>query len=359
MPADTAGGGTIGSLQPEPGSRVPPGRPPSGRRSPVFIAGPDRSGTTLMFALLASHPELSMVRRTNMWRYFHGQYGDLGDPANLERCLSDMVRYNRMRHLRPDAERIRQEFLEGEPTYGRLFSLFHEHNAERAGKDRWGDKSLHTEHYADRVFAEFPDARLIHMVRDPRDRYASVRRRWGRDVSRVGAATGRWLLSTRAGLRNVQRYPGRYLLVRYEDLARDPEATTRRVCDLIGEPFDPDMMSMQGAPEHRRRGGNNSSFGDLEPGTISTRGIGRFRTVLTPSELSFIQLFARRELAALAYGPVDVHATTAERVRFWTRDLPEHAARMAAWTSMSRLLRARGVRVPDSRLTEGAPTDGS
>ncbi|MGH9260048.1 MAG: sulfotransferase, partial [Acidimicrobiales bacterium] len=53
--------------------------------APLFIAGPDRSGTTLMYALLASHPDVSMVRRTNMWRYFHGRYGDLAEPANLER----------------------------------------------------------------------------------------------------------------------------------------------------------------------------------------------------------------------------------------------------------------------------------
>src|ERR687896_1775843 len=76
--------------------------------APVLVGGPDRSGTTLMFALLASHPNISMVRRTNMWRYFHRRYGDLGDARNLERCLSDMTRYRRMRPLKPDADRIRR-----------------------------------------------------------------------------------------------------------------------------------------------------------------------------------------------------------------------------------------------------------
>ncbi|HEX5586196.1 MAG TPA: sulfotransferase, partial [Acidimicrobiia bacterium] len=81
----------------------------------LFIAGPDRSGTTLMYALLASHPDVSMVRRTNMWRYFHRRYGDLGDAQNLDRCLADMVAYRRMRHLNPDEARIRQEFVDGPP----------------------------------------------------------------------------------------------------------------------------------------------------------------------------------------------------------------------------------------------------
>jgi hypothetical protein len=338
--ADTGNGSTGTSTMP----RRRPGATTSG--APVFIAGPDRSGTTLIFALLASHPELSMVRRTNMWRYFHRRYGDLTDDTNLDRCLADMVRYRRMRHLAPDADRIRREFLAGPPTYGRLFALFHEHQAERSGKSRWGDKSLHTEHYAARVLGEFPDARIIHMIRDPRDRYASVRKRYGRDRNRVGAATGRWLESTRAGLRNAGRYPGNYMLVRYEDLARRPEATMRAVCDFIGVGMSPEMLEMGGAPDHRDRGGN-SSFGDLEPGTISTRAIGRFREVLTPSEIAFIQLVARRQLRALGYERADVAFTFGPRVRHFAVELPEQLARMAGAEALATLQRRRGEPVPD------------
>jgi hypothetical protein len=314
----------------------------------VFVAGPDRSGTTLMYALLASHPDIAMVRRTNMWRYFDRRYGDLGDAVNLERCLADMVSYRRMRHLEPDADRIRREFLQGEPTYGRLFALFLQHQAQRAGKPRWGDKSHQTEHYADRVFAEFPDTRIIHMIRDPRDRYASVRKRYGQDLSRVGAATGRWVESTRAARRSARRYPNRYLTVRYEDLARAPEATLRRVCAFIDLEYSPLMLSMAGAPEHRDQGGN-SSFGDVEPGAISTRAIGRFESVLSASEIAFIQLFAGRELRAAGYRPVPARFTVTGRARYITTELPVNFARMAAWVVLDRFHRWRGVRPPTNQ----------
>ncbi len=152
-------------------AELAPSRAPIGEATaaPVFVAGPDRSGTTLMFALLASHPDLSMVRRTNMWRYFHDRYGDLGDPEHLDECLTAMTSYRRMRHLEPDEARIREEFARGPSSYGRLFALFHTHHAQRCGKSRWGDKSLHTEHYADRVFREFPAAAGgAHGSRSPR-----------------------------------------------------------------------------------------------------------------------------------------------------------------------------------------------
>ncbi len=318
---------------------------------PIFIAGPDRSGTSLIFAFLASHPDISMVRRTNMWRYFHKRYGDLSQPDNLERCLSDMARYNRMRHLNPDPDRIRREFLQGPATYGRLFALFHEHNAERRGKPRWGDKSHQTENYADRVFAEYPAAKIIHMVRDPRDRYASVRKRYGRDTRRLGAATGRWLFSMRVAVRNLKRYPNNYLVVRFEDLAVQPEETMRRVCAFIGEEYTPAMLAMEGAPEHRNSGGN-SSFGRIEPGTISTSPVGRFHNVLSNSEIAFIQMWTGREMEAFGYPREPVRFSPGERLRFYLIDLPFNLARMIGWLTTSAIGLKRGIRLPPHRLMD-------
>lgn len=318
---------------------------------PIFIAGPDRSGTTLLFAMLASHPNISMVRRTNMWRYFHGRYGDLGQPENLERCLDHMVRYNRMRHLQPDRERIRREFWEGPPTYGRLFALFHEHHAQRSGKTRWGDKSLHAEHYADRILTEFPNAKILHMTRDPRDRYASIRKRHGQDLRRVGAATGRWLFSMRAASRNLARYPDNYKIVRYETLAACPEETLRQICAFINEEYAGAMLSLAGAQRYVERRGN-SSFDQIEPGVISTKPIGRFRTILSDSEIAFIQKMAGRQMAALDYATAPVQLSAGESLRFYTVDAPINTMRMAGWLALSAVRMKKGIRVPAARLRE-------
>jgi hypothetical protein len=321
---------------------------------PIFIAGPDRSGTTLLFALLASHPNISMTRRTNMWRYFHGRYGDLSQPENLEHCLGDMVRYKRMGVVNPDPERIRREFLQGEPSYGRLFELFYDHHAEATGKARWGDKSLHTEHYAERVFAEFPTAKIIHMTRDPRDRYASVKKRHGRTVNRVGASVGRWLLSMRAGQRNLRRHPDQYMFLRFESLASRPEETLRQVCAFIGEEYAPAMLTMSGAVEHRDTGGN-SSFGTIAPGEISTKPIGRFREVLSPGDIAYIQLFARREMQALDYPLEPVRLSLEEEGRFLA-ELPINVARMTGWSLVMKRMLWRGERIPPRRMESGLPS---
>lgn len=317
---------------------------------PIFIAGPDRSGTTLMYAFLASHPQISMVRRTNMWRYFYGRYGDLSRRENFERCLGDMIRYKRMGVLHPDPQRIAQEFWQGEPSYGRLFAIFHQQRAEQLGKTRWGDKSLHTEHYAERVFREYPQARIIHMVRDPRDRYASVKKRHGRTVNRVGASVGRWLFSMRAARRNLERYPQQYLIVRYEQLAFHPEETLKAVCDFIEEEYSPLMLTMSGAADYRDSGGN-SSFDTIAPGTISTKPIGRFRQVLSPAEIGFIQRFAGAEMVALGYELEPLRFTWQDRLSFLSM-VPYQAARMYGWMTLEAAMIRRGEPIPSHRMKD-------
>jgi hypothetical protein len=321
-------------------------------RGPIFVAGLERSGTSLMYALLASHPNIAMTRRTNLWTHFYDQFGDLSDPANLDRCIQTMMRYRRLLLLQPDPQRLRKEFALGEPSYPRLFALLEEQYAEHLGRPRWGDKSLNTERYAEQILAAYPGARILHMIRDPRDRYASSKTRWGVRRGGVGAGTAEWLASVRLALRNERRYADRYRTVRYETLVCEPEHTVREICLFVDEPFETDMLSMRGAPRLLEKG-SNSSYGSREPGVISTDSIGRFRQVLSPRQIAFIERKAAREMATFDY-PAEIDGLgTGQRLRFTVTDLPWESARLEAWRLRERLRDRRGRPVPSYRMVEG------
>lgn len=319
--------------------------------APVFVAGLERSGTSLMYALLASHPRIAMTRRTNLWTHFYGQYGDLGDDANLDRCLDTMMRYRRLVKLQPDCARLRRDFRAGERTYGRLFALLCDQHAERLGRPRWGDKSLGTERYARPIFDAYPEARVLHMIRDPRDRFASSLTRWQQRRGGIGAGTAEWLASARLALRNERERPGAYRVVRYETLVSAPEAAVREVCDFIDEPFAPEMLSLQGAPAFADRG-SNSSYGQRTPGTITTSSVGRFREVLSPRQIAFVQRTARDEMARFGYAPEPVEFPVLGRVCFAVETVPLENARLLAWRAREALRDRRGRPVPAYRLVE-------
>lgn len=317
---------------------------------PIYITGPNRSGTSLMYALLASHPNISMVRRTDMWRYFYGRYGDLSKRDNFERCLTAMLEYKRIVRLKPDPERIRREFWEGEPTYGRLFALIHAHHAEMVGKPRWGDKSLHTEHHLDQIFAEFPQAKIILCVRDPRDRFASER---GKFKASPGSATRKWMTSIKAFKYGLEQYPEGCLLVPYEILARSPEETLHKVCSFINEDYSPAMLTMKGAPRHVQHGGN-SSFESFEPGEISTHSIGRFRQVVSGRDIAFIQLMAGKDMAKFGYQMHPVRLSGYQRLGFYLMTLPVNFARMTRSLIMNTIKNAKGRTIRSHRIVKEA-----
>ena len=307
------------------------------QHGPIYIGGLDRCGKTTMRAFLVSHPNIAIPAvGSNMWTYFYGQYGDLGQPDNFERCLNALLHYKHVRFMQPDPDRIRQEFWQGPPTYARLFALFLIHFAEREGKPRWGAQTGLIERYAPQLFAAYPGLRIIHMLRDPRDRYEASLTRWPDGKGRAGGAVARWLYSTRLAEQHVRNYPQQYKIVRFESMVTQPEETLRDVCAFLGETFMPEMLSMEGAPRQRDRLLQGT---DLAPGQcpVSPAYIGGFRGKVPLREIAFMQLHAGRKMRAYGYEPDPLYFSRKAWLKFYLRTWPNQVMRLGAWLTVELL----------------------
>ena len=177
---------------------VAPTTPTGVERGPIYIGGLDRCGKTTLSGFLTSHPRISVPAvGSNLWPYFYRQFGDLAQKENFERCLDAMLRYKHAVFLQPDPAWLRRDFAAGPRTYARLFELFHLQFAAREGKPRYGVQTGLIERYADELFTAYPGVRVIHMVRDPRDRYEASLTRWPDGRGRAGGAAARWSYSAR------------------------------------------------------------------------------------------------------------------------------------------------------------------
>jgi hypothetical protein len=308
---------------------------------PIFLAGVDRSGIGLLGELLEAHPDVAISRRTNFWSYYHGRFGDLERPENLERCVTEMLRYTRIQALRPDRDALLGHVRRIGPTYAHLFAALQEHHLHQVGKSRWGDKSLDSEGYADVIFDEFPDAVMVHIIRDPRDRYASqaTHRRAGRGG--LGSGIALWLWSLHHARRNERRHPGRYTVVRYEDLVTRPHEVLRQVCAFVGVPFRPEMVEVAAD-------GVGGMPGSRLPRQFTSASIGRHRRVLTPREIAFIHLVAGHRMAAVGYPAAPVRLSWRDRLVFCLIDVPLNLLRMGLWRT-GRLWGQRRTARPSAR----------
>jgi hypothetical protein len=272
---------------------------------PIFIGGLQRSGTSLMRAILGSHPSLAIYKSDlPLWTKFYKHNKDL-DLNNLDarKQLLDQIVSDRKSlkiiGLTFNAEEI-LETLNDEPnvTFGVLFQHLLRQYAKLIGRPRWGLKTPHNEFWGDAIFAAYPDAKMIHLIRDPRDVAVSVESRgWDKPLEKT---CRKWQKSAQLAKINAQKYAGSYMVVRYEDLVRDPESIIQQVCQVVELDYTPDLLKMDAQLGWR---GSNSHFDDLgyEHEGISDHAIGRYKEHLSPTDKEFIENNLKDEMIQWQY----------------------------------------------------------
>lgn len=205
--------------------------------SPVLLAGLRRSGTTLLYRIMSAQKSLFLFNE----RFPGDRLGGRGTSTArnlLYRAEADDFRAIANRYLSP---------------------------LLRARYDRWGVKlALELAHphpgsisaqAMERILAAYPDARVVMIVRDPRDFVMSAMKRGGHDVDW-------WIDEYLAMLDLVKELHARHgdsiMTIRYEDVVGQPGEVTRRCCEFAGLAFrdsmlDPGSWPVKGPREYESR----------------------------------------------------------------------------------------------------------
>jgi hypothetical protein len=139
----------------------------------------------------------------------------------------------------------------------------------------------------------YPDARVIDLVRDPRDVLTSKWRRAREHGDYEGNYdpvwdTLAWRSAVRAGDDARISYPENILRVRYEDLVVDPRKEAQRICKFLALEYNDSMLSVEWI---------NTSTSDLKGAGIGTSAIGKWRNTLPLADVFLCQRIAKLEMA--------------------------------------------------------------
>jgi len=214
--------------------------------TPAFIVGADRSGTTLLRLIVNEHPLVAVPAETWFLIDLMDEFGVTGklDGPQLTRAIEIVGKKRRWRNFHVSCDELRSRLEERpqislEEFFDTLMSL----EIAPTGKPRWVDKTPEYVLHIGRLVTVFPTAKFVHITRDGRDVFRSLRKqRWrGRTPLRIASY---WAACIDAGLAAGHTLgPGQMLSIRYEDLVLDMEATTRRVCRFLDLSYDPGMLS--------------------------------------------------------------------------------------------------------------------
>jgi hypothetical protein len=281
-----------------------PSERPAAPDRPIFIVGCPRSGTTLMQLMLHAHPAIAIPPENRFLLELYDQreeFGDLREVGNRRKVARFIVRRRRskLRDFGLDPDRTFRRIVRQGETIGSAAGVVFRDYAARFGKRRWGDKRPAYIQRLDVVLRMFPDAQVVHIVRDGRDCVSSLKRMpWWEGG--VVVAIWTWRAAVIKGRRAAARLgEDAYIEVRYEDLVTAPTDELRRLCAFLGEDFDEAMLEPQqvtdvAVPERKVWHARTSE-------TVDDSATQRWRRDLEPWELDIFEFVAARQMRLHGY----------------------------------------------------------
>ena len=315
---------------------------------PVFLMGCPRSGTTLLSAMLHAHPEIAVAPETRFLLPAYErreEFGDLTVAANRRR-LGEFItgRGTLFKDLRIDRDAVIEAVAAAPPTLGSAVSRVWQQFAADRGASRWIEKRPAYWRHIPTLLRLFPDAQIVHLVRDPRAVVASLLQvDWFDDADSVPHTAALWVQAEHELRKWGRRLPAdSYHRLRFEDLTADPRGELGRLTDFLAAPFAEQMLDHHSAATDlvaRRK-----VWHDRVRGPIDTTRVDAWRTALDPRDVGLIELGAGPAMRRNGYRPSGVAQRPA------LTDLADFQKRVFGM----RLKTARG-RLADARLRRRHP----
>jgi hypothetical protein len=283
-----------------------------------FVAGQAKSGTTLLTALLDNHPELLVLpEETAYFPTVLTKYGSRGRRAQFDylttesrsnvlfggtsrrgkRDYSDFPRaslLNTFEHAAFDPAKIDRDLL----------VLMAESYAATLGLPldrikRWVEKTPANRDHVPAILSRFPHAKILVTMRDPRAILAAqiaLTARKARNFS-VYYVIAHWRAAAKLAKRVLNgEVVG--LVVPYEQLAREPSISMKRVCDYLEIAFDSETV-LTPTKAGLSWSGNSASQADFSQ--ISAEPINRWERELSEDEIGWVEWHCRDLMSEFGY----------------------------------------------------------
>jgi hypothetical protein len=274
----------------------------------VFIVGVGRSGTSLLQSMLHSHPNVCFVPEINFIRRFLAT-DDLD--RNWERDRNDVISRltsdELISRLGLGPDRISailqslDDHFSSRSLYLQLLSAFCQQENTKDDIQWVGDKDPRSVEFLPTLHHYFPDARILHIIRDPRDVLASKKKaEWSKDRS-----TLRHIFANRVQLKLGRRqgrelFGSAYIEFAYEELITDAAAVLSRVCAFLQIEFSPAMLEFSESSEifvsQEEMQWKKETLGPL----LSTNA-GKWKGSLTPWETVLTERVCKEAFDTMQY----------------------------------------------------------
>lgn len=211
-------------------------------KSPIFIVGHSRSGSTLLAETLGKHKNFLALPETHLFDESYS--GNFISRWNASKSAKSIVNYvfdrnPRLADLNVNKPEVLKEFCEhkGPISFYKVVDAIFKVISDNGKKGRIIEKTpFHIEHI-DRIFRYNEKSLVICIIRDSRDAIDSlIKVPWTHSNPQRHAAY--WVWCVQEAKKFERKYPEKFLLVKYEDLLENSEKMIDEIFQFTSEERD-------------------------------------------------------------------------------------------------------------------------
>lgn len=223
-------------------------------------------------------------------------YGDLRNAINSELLVQDMLSLANHPYHDWNLTLSPKEVSTDVHSVVSAFDLLYRKKAYSENKYHYVSKGIGSFSYIDQLRAELPNAKFIHMVRDPRDQVAS----WMKKPIHLFTpydAVQHWVKEQDLYLDALWSKNLDCVSIKYEDLISEPQSTMEKVFAYLKIPAEPQCFSTNKTNKESQR---NPHWENLAKPILSNNS-NKFLSELSQEEVAIVESVAKKQMQIFSY----------------------------------------------------------
>lgn len=212
----------------------------------LFIVGLPRSGTKLLRELLNNHsnifmPSIEAFFIPHIINKYHNKKLNLTEATEVVKEIKNSVFF--FYYLKENTFDF-DKFIEEDVTCKDIINNIWFEIAYQQGKgdaEILGDKTPRNIAHIALLLEEYPEAKIIHIVRDPRDNAISAKNKWNKHIFRTAY---KWQQAISKVI-DLNPDKSRFMELKYEDMISNPEKELRNICSFLNIDYEKEMHELR------------------------------------------------------------------------------------------------------------------
>lgn len=271
----------------------------------VYVAAPMRSGSTLVSNILNAHSKVQIIENFHFKRFIFNKGGHLTKKIVAFKLREMGLRLKIRYKIIINEEKVLNKIFKKKLTYKNIYDeLMKEQLNINPSINIVGEDSAMNWRFIEKFCEYYDNAKVIHIIRDPRSIFASWKKAtyqkkdyWGCIMNCVDSMNYAKYYENRINKK-------KYMIVKFEDILQRPKFFAKKFAEFLNIKYEENMTKPKKWEKLFKNKFASLGWSSIEKKAIDgffTNRIDAWKSILTDQEIYIIEHYAKKNLKDFGY----------------------------------------------------------